>query len=31
MDELRPNKAHVSIDLETGELTGVVWPTEPTN
>ena len=29
--DLPANSPHVSIDLETGELTGVVWPTEPTN
>ena len=29
--DLPANSPNVSIDLETGELTGVVWPTEPTN
>ena len=29
--DLPANSPDVSIDLETGELTGVVWPTEPTN
>jgi hypothetical protein len=28
--DLPYNSPNVSIDLETGELTGVVWPTEPT-
>lgn len=28
--DLPANSPNVSIDLETGELTGVVWPTEPT-
>lgn len=29
--DLPANSPDVSIDLETGELTGVIWPTEPTN
>lgn len=28
--DLPINSPNISIDLETGELTGVVWPTEPT-
>ena len=29
--DLPANSPDAQIDLETGELTGVVWPTEPTN
>jgi hypothetical protein len=29
--DLPANSPEAQIDLETGELTGVVWPTKPTN
>jgi hypothetical protein len=29
--DLPANSGEAQIDLETGELTGVVWPTKPTN
>lgn len=29
--DLPSNSGEAQIDLETGELTGVVWPTKPTN